>query len=251
MERGKQGRRGVGAPSRALQSGVVTLGTLPCPHFPSRSTGVTPACSMRRHQESHESSRDPASITSATPAPPQRHPRATLSPASPGRGTDLERVLPADVVRGLHGGHAEAEQGDAAQDVLLLLVWGRWGWKSWGYTHGGTPGTAPTSAGIPPVGSAPRLLLPPQLCPPHKQPPQLLMPAPGRARELPGRRGKLGINPSARKTPGWSSERAWDFVLVTLGGWPYLCSRRGSDPPARTSACSTASPPSWPAREGQ
>lgn len=124
--------RGVGAPSRALQGWGGDLGDTAVSELPQirrvSMAGVTPACSKPRHQESHQSSRDPASITSATPMPPRCHPGATpVSPASPGRGTDLERVLPADVVRGLHGGHAEAEQGDAAQDVLLLLVWGRRG----------------------------------------------------------------------------------------------------------------------------
>lgn len=66
------------------------------------------------------SSGDPASIT-ATPVLSQCSIPPCPTPAQP--CTDLERVLPADVVRGLHGRHAEAEEGDAAQDALLLLIW--------------------------------------------------------------------------------------------------------------------------------
>lgn len=42
----------------------------------------------------------------------------------PGRGkpTDLKCVFSADVVRRLHGGHPEAQEGDATQDALLLLI---------------------------------------------------------------------------------------------------------------------------------
>lgn len=36
--------------------------------------------------------------------------------------TDLKGVLPADVVGRLDGRHPEAEERDAAEDVLLLLV---------------------------------------------------------------------------------------------------------------------------------
>lgn len=42
----------------------------------------------------------------------------------PGRGkpTDLKCVFSADVVRRLHRGHPEAQEGDATQDALLLLI---------------------------------------------------------------------------------------------------------------------------------
>lgn len=66
---------------------------------------------------------------SVTAAPVLRPLQAPSQPR-----TDLERVLPADVVGGLHGRHAEAEEGDAAQDALLLLVW--WA-NAGGYMHGG------------------------------------------------------------------------------------------------------------------
>lgn len=42
----------------------------------------------------------------------------------PGRGrpTDLKGVFSADVVRRLHRSHPEAQEGDATQDALLLLI---------------------------------------------------------------------------------------------------------------------------------
>lgn len=47
------------------------------------------------------------------------------SPTRPGSGgpADLKRVLAADVVGRLHRGNPEAQEGDAAQDALLLLIW--------------------------------------------------------------------------------------------------------------------------------
>lgn len=39
-----------------------------------------------------------------------------------GRPTDLKGVFSADVVRRLHRGHPEAQEGDATQDALLLFI---------------------------------------------------------------------------------------------------------------------------------
>lgn len=77
--------------------------------FPSPQLGSAPRPTTKKARGGH--SRDPTSIS--PPSPP--------SPTRP--HTHLKGVLPADVVRGLHGCHAEAEQGDAAQDAFLLLIW--------------------------------------------------------------------------------------------------------------------------------
>lgn len=113
----------------ALDLGDAAL-PLACLSFPSRRhiraeyprgvTAVTSACSVPHHQESKKREQ-------RGPCEHHRHPSAVpvlrplQAPAQP--CTDLERVLPADVVGGLHGRHAEAEEGDAAQDTLLLLIW--------------------------------------------------------------------------------------------------------------------------------
>lgn len=87
---------------------------------------LCPACSSPHHQESKEEGAAGA-LPASPPPPPSAVPAAAPQ-------ADLERVLPADVVRGLHSCHTEAEEGDAAQDALLLLIW----WANIGVTHTGS-----------------------------------------------------------------------------------------------------------------